>query len=912
MKRLYAFFLLLLLVAVQQQGSAQGKILLLFPETACDSAACLTFQVINPDTTAAMITRVWMPDSSSFSTPYVVSPDTIAGGDTVLFPLCFHPVKRGAISDSIYIVVAHASGNTDTLKIRLAGDGVAPALELIPSVINFPRTASGATSNRTIFIKNNGERAATLVAGDISFPAPFRLLTPFPVIIPAGDSVQVTIIFEPKQSGVYSEAVLVPSGCGAQLQLGMNGSTNIIGTGAVLRPSKSGLNEANLESIPCGGLRCVNLTLSNVGNAALTMQQLYWVLGNAGYFIDTIVTPTPTPFLIPENGQRIVKVCVQTDRAGTLRDTLVLKSNNRSSIAFGLVIDVSRSMEDPMRCGGTTTKRVEQARLQAMNFLSNTLLYLPGLGIQDQIAISRYSGTFSFPLVDHFFSLRNVTDAVRTSAVNAVSTTIINTVSGTQTGRAVVQMLDTLATSSLPNKVLVLLTDGQADSEDQRRFPIADIVSAATAAGVRVFTIGIGIEAFPRPQDRAAFRQYLGDMARQTGGETFEADDCDSLQFAFEKITDIVSRGNESREPFAIRITSPLVETDRDLLFDSTYVYAEGAADTVCQTITLTNVGEGEAIVDSIEFTDMLGNLTNEFFLKPNSPFPVRVRENRQVDVDICFTPKAIRGRGGKVRFGYNNCGGQPIFRALTGTGYGRANLRITDERIGAIGQRVTLPIYGDTALQFYQVKTITYSLRWNRTMLDLVGIRPGANAGTATVAITQPVAYQGKYATVGITVTGSALPTAGELALLDFDILRGDTLSTLIELTAGQFDDGNPKMLLNNAGTVILDSTCFRPFKPVQASGGLTKISVGQPSPNPAASDVVTLPVESSATSALFVQLFSTDGTTEQPAVRHLLPAGNSTISLSVRELPRGSYYLTARTPSGQITVRKFVVGGQ
>ena len=910
MKRLYAFFLLLLLVAIQQQGNAQGKILLLFPETPCDSASCITFPIINPDSTGLAITQVWMVDSVSFSTPYSVGSDTIAGGDTVLFPICFHPVKRGAISDSIYIVVRHASGS-DTLKIRLAGDGVAPALELTPSVINFPRTASGGSSNRTIFIKNNGERPVTFAAGMLSFPAPFRLVTPLPITIPPGDSVQIRIAFEPKQSGVYSEAVLVPSGCNVQLQLGMNGSTDIIGTGAVLRPSKSGLNEANLESVSCGGLHCVNLTLSNVGNAALTIEQLRWILGNRGYFIDTIVTPAPTPFLIPENGQRIVKVCVQADKPGLIRDTLVMKSNNRSSIAFGLVIDVSRSMEDPMRCGGTTTKRVQQARLQAMNFLSNTLLYLPGLGIQDQIAISRYSGTSSFPLVDHFFSLRNVTDAVRTAAVNAVSSTIITTVSGTQTGRAVVQMLDTLDKSSLPSKVLVLLTDGQADNEDQRLFPISNIVSAATAAGVRIFTIGIGIEAFPRAQDRAAFRQYLGDMARQTGGETFEAEDCDSLQFAFEKITDIVSRGNEAREPFVIRITSPLVESDRDLLFDSTYVYAEGLADTVCKTITLTNVGEGEAIVDSIQFTDMLGNLTDEFFLKPNSTLPVRVRENRQVDVDICFTPKTLRGRGGKVRFGYNNCGGQPIFRDLTGTGYGRANLRITDERIGAIGQRVTLPVYGDTALQFYQVKTLTYSLRWNRTILDLVGVRPGMLAANATVAITQPVTYQGKYATVGITVTGNALATAGELALLDFDILRGDTLATLIELTAGQFDDGNPKMLLKNAGTVILDSTCFRPFKPVQATGGVTKITVGQPSPNPAATDVVTLPVESSAASALFVEIFNTDGTTVGQTVQHLVPAGNTTMSVEVRQLPPGSYYLTARTPAGEITVRKFVVGG-
>ncbi|MBK8910621.1 MAG: choice-of-anchor D domain-containing protein [Chlorobi bacterium] len=909
MKRLYAFFLLLLLLAVQQQSSAQGKILLLFPETPCDSISCLAFPIINPDTTARQVTQVWITDSTSFSTPYAVSTDTIGRGDTLRFPICFHPTMRGAISDSLYIVVAHATG-ADTLKIRLAGDGIAPALELIPSVINFPRTASGGASNRTIFIKNSGERPITFAAGALSFPAPFRLVTPLPITIPAGDSVQITIAFEPKQSGVYSESVLIPSGCGIQIQFGMNGSTNIIGTGAVLRPSKSGLNEANLESVPCGGLRCVNLTLSNVGNAPLNMEQLRWVLGNAGYFIDTTVTPITLPFLIPENGQRIVKVCVEANTTGTIRDTLLMQSNTRTSIAFGLVIDVSRSMEDPMRCGSTTTKRVEQARLQAMNFLSNTLLYLPGLGIQDQIAISRYSGTDAFPFIDHFFSLRNVTDAVRTAAVNAVSTTILNTISGTQTGRAVMRMLDTLAKSPLPNKVLVLLTDGQADAADRANFSVPSIVSAANAAGVQVFTIGIGIAAFPRPQDRADFRKYLGDMAQQTGGETFEAEDCDSLQFAFEKITDIVSRGNQVREPFAIRITSPRVEADRDLVFDSTYVYAEGTADTICQTITLTNVGEGEALVDSIEFTDMLGNPTNEFFLKPNSTFPVQVRQNRQVDVEICFTPKALRGRGGKVRFGYNNCGGQPIFRALAGTGYGRANLRITDERIGAIDQQVTLPIYGDTALQFYQVRTITYSLRWNRTMLDLVGVRPGMSAGAATVAITQPVTYQGSYATVGITVTGSALPTAGELALLDFNILRGDTLATLVELTAGQFDDGNPKMLLKNAGTVILDSTCFRSFKPVQAGGGVTKISVGQPLPNPAVDDAITLPVESSAASALFVEIFNTGGATVGPTTRHTLPAGNSTLTLDVRQLPPGSYYLTTRTPAGEIAMRKFVVG--
>ena len=557
-------------------------------------------------------------------------------------------------------------------------------------------------------------------------------------------------------------------------------------------------------------------------------------------------------------------------------------------------------MDTALDCGvANPPSRLEEALTQAEVFIDNTLLYLPALGIQDQIAVNLYSGTprrpFG-PVVERVFPLTNVTDPVRTAAKTSLGTAIQR--GGTWTGQGVRDMISVLSSSPLNDRVIVLLTDGVASAGDRADNPLDAIVREANAAGVRIFTIGLGV-----PNNGAAADYVLG-MATGTDGLRFLANDCGSLGEAFARITELVSEGGVWREPFQITVSAPqlIAETIR---FDSTYIY-----DDTCRVLTLTNVGEGEAIVTGLDFADALGAPTTEFYLEAGATsFPIMIPENGQRQIRVCFRPDGLRERTGQVNAVYNDCFAVDATGLVFGTGFAIANLRIDDERITLPGQTVTLPVYGDSTLAGYEVNTINWQVRWNRTMLELQSVSPGAAAGGATVVAAGTVVEQGDFAIVDLSATGPALLTPGELALLEFELLRGDTLATLVEIVAGQMEDGNPKLLVANAGLVEHDSICFRELRPISYNRPASKITVGTPTPTPSESGNVRLGIESPEETGFLLEIFAVDGRTVRSAERYGAPAGRSSLVIDLDTLTSGTYYLRITDDAGSIAFRTIVI---
>lgn len=889
------FFLVVGFLALLASAAHAQPVVVNFPSIPCDSTACDSLVLTNSSTDGAELIVLDMRDSTSFSVAISTPlPITIAASGRFTLPICFTPARRGNISDSLLIVVRRGVV-TDTVRARLTGKGLGPVLDAVPNVLNFPKTNPASTSSLTMKIYNNGEEAYDLTAAKLPVPPPFALVTTLPLRIAPGDSVEIEITFTPPTNGIYSKQVDLPVGCNTQLQLGFNGVTDLIGTGAVLRISKTGFNPVNDEQIPCDSIRCTTLTLSNIGNAPLIVEGLNWLVGTLGY---TITNPPAVPFIIAPQDHRDVQICLSSKQRGTLRDTLLVTSNTRSSIAFGILIDVSGSMKATMNCNGITSTRIEEAKTQAKNFIGRTVLYLPTVGIQDQLAISTYT-TYQFsprPLIEDIFPLTAITDAQRIAAQNTI--TAVTTGDGTPTGAGLLHMIDVVAQSPLKNRVIVLLTDGIPSGNDAITNPITTVIARANQAGIRVFTIALDI-------DNPTGRTYLRQLVDGTGGQGFEAvgSDCRTLQEAFEAITDIVSRGGRTTEPFRIKIQSPFLVTLNGVTFDSVHV-----GGTICRSITVTNAGEGTALLDSAQFLDLLGQPTNEFYLQAGTQFPILIPESGQANLTICFNPKKIRVREGEMRLFYNDCGSVPTSAGLSGAAWAGANLRISDSRIGLPGTNVTLPVYADSSLEEYSVNTIVYSLRWNKTMLDLRGVTPGARSGGATLTISKPVSYGPRYATVEITANGTGLPGGGELAQVEFTVLRGDSLATAVELTQGLFEDNNPKTSLVNAGLVQLDSTCFRDSKPVSI-GTVAKVSVGDVSPNPVRGAAVKLPLESDGAGTLRFTLYNSDGAQIAASRDVAVTAGKGAIEIDIAGLAAGSYYVMVRTPDGASLFRKLLI---
>lgn len=866
-----------------------------FGEVPCEVTVCDTLWVIGtgPDN---VISNLRLRDGTSFRIPdEFFPPISIVSGDSVGVPLCFSPSRRGTIVDSALIVVERG-GKPDSIRVRLTGTGIGPNIVIDPIVLNFPKTTPPGVATLPTTFENTGERPFLLTAADLPIPPPFRLLTPMPQVIEPGQSVFLQVEFRPTERGIFSIPINVSVGCNRVLQVGLNGSTNFIGTGGVLRVSKVGFNPANDERVPCDVSQCTEVTLSNVGNASLRVDSIAWADGSFGFFFP--IAPA-LPLIIGPNESRTVEVCINATQAGRLQDTLRVKSNDRRSIAFGMVIDASNSMDTALDCGANSPTRIEEAIKQTQLFIDNTLLYLPALNIQDQIAIIDYSserkGSDIVPVVNQDFPLTSVTDDTRAAARASVAG--ISLIGGTWTGHALRTMIRTLAESPLEDRVIVLQTDGTTNDPDLDSNKLETIIREADSLGIRIFTIGLKLTA-------PAGIAYLNALANGTGGLSIIANDCGSLEDAFAQITEIVSQGSTWQEPFKITVTSPRILAD-NVRFDSLYIFSD-----TCVSLTLTNVGEGDAIVNGIDFQDMAGQVSTEFSLDGESvDFPFTIPENEQKTIDVCFRPNGLRLREGLTVVDYNDCNQEPGSGAVTGVGVAEANLRIDDERMALPGDAVTLPIYGDSALMGYDVDTIVWTVRWNRTMLELNAVRPGNASNGATVVMSGPVTFDGRFASVELTAAGPALQASGQLAEMDFTFLRGDSLAAYVELVSARFQDGNPKAVLKNAGVVVYDSTCFRELRPILYKGPAAKVSIGSVSPVPATGSAINVALDASAETSVRLDLFDASGSVVHQSQQYALPKGESVLDIEVGELRSGVYHLRIRTDDGETLFSKLII---
>ncbi|HLU66179.1 MAG TPA: VWA domain-containing protein [Kofleriaceae bacterium] len=110
---------------------------------------------------------------------------------------------------------------------------------------------------------------------------------------------------------------------------------------------------------------------------------------------------------------------------------------------------------------------------------------------------------------------------------------------GTAIGDAVGLALAQLRRSEARSKVIILLSDG--DSNVAYKMDPEEATSLAAKMGVRVFTVLVGREerGFPFGSTQYAVNpELLRNMARETGGIYFRADDDAALEQSFEQIRD--------------------------------------------------------------------------------------------------------------------------------------------------------------------------------------------------------------------------------------------------------------------------------------------------------------------------------------------------------------------------------------
>ncbi len=318
-----------------------------------------------------------------------VSPATLAVNATCTVSVTFTPGATGARSASVSIT-DNAAGSPQTAA--LTGTGTAPTATLTPPSLSFVAQTTGTTSPaQTSTLRNSG--TAPMVISSIVMTgtnaADFAQVSDCP-LSPATLGVNATctisVTFTPGATGARTASVsITDDASGSPHSLGLSG------TGAAAAPSV-GLNPTSLDF----GTRAVGTTsaaqsstLTNTGNAPLTISGIALTGTNAGDFAQTNTCPVaPSTLAAGANctisvtftpgaaGSRSAGVSV-TDDAGGSPQTVALTGAGQApavtltptSLGYGsqLIGTTSAAQSATLRNSGTAPLTISSIGLGGAN-----------------------------------------------------------------------------------------------------------------------------------------------------------------------------------------------------------------------------------------------------------------------------------------------------------------------------------------------------------------------------------------------------------------------------------------------------------------------------------------------------------------------------------------------------------------
>ncbi len=851
-----------------------------FDTTLCGTKKCMN--VVFKDTGAAPLTintheAFFGTFAADASTPFFY-PLTLNPGDSVVYDICYSPTSAGNF-DTVTSMFQYDLNSSDTLT--LIGRSTGSKFSTSTTSLDFGVLPIFNTNCKTFSIDNLGDGILNLItpsATDTEFT-----IQGWPATVAPGGNGSVTICFTPDSGGVHSGKVWL-----RYFACGVLDSTAIDVTGAGSVPSKVPLgpvlqilnNPTNFDTTLCGTTKCIQTTLTNTGNASLSITQFGQVTTpfalNGG-------APLSLPIILQPNQSKTIDLCYAPDASPEI-DSLVIPfvADNRVSLSIAMVFDISGSMTSPTGTPGVS--RIIAANTGGKIFLDN-LINDPVRNIIDEAAIVQFSSAINVlpaPL-PHF-----------TTNIPLLKANVPSVASGgTRLYDAIDSTIRLLKTRNQPGRrVIVLLSDGD-DNTGYVQARIDAIVSAA-ANNVRIFTIGIGNSL------SANGLKTLASMALGTGGQTYQTNNPDTLVQIYQQIADSLSRnlpGNltiKGRSVAPILTISPLVVN-----FDSVKV---GNSRTF--PITLRNTGDA-----GIRF-DTLPAAVNGFSIQ--ATLPIIIPPGGSFTANATFAPSRLRVLDTAYTFTVSPCH-NPVRFAMQGVGYDSVIIALEDTVVAKPGSEAIIPIHLLSKIPAeYDVTSFEVTLSHNKTMLYPESPAAATNLTATAPFLTQSVnnAFDNTNDTSSNSFALSGTPMASAsgdtiLVKLRFTALLGNSVTTPVTIVSAQFADGNPKVGIVSKGIFSIDSLCYLNKRLIDASArirGAFIIHVGQ-----GASSVnigYTLPSADITTLAVFDEI----GQVVYSAEPGLLPAGDQENSIDSRSLRNGLYFVKIQS-GGQTDNASFFI---
>jgi Mg-chelatase subunit ChlD len=609
----------------------------------------------------------------------------------------------------------------------------------------------------------------------------------------------------------------------------------------------------DFDTTMCGTTKCGTVTFRNAGDTTLRV-----------YSIDAATAPFSsqfaTPFELAPGAARTFPVCYTAPGGGS-RDTqrIAYRADTRVSLSIGMLFDVSASMLSAIGAGDATT-RIAAAHNAGRSFIDNILTTAD---IHDEAAVFQFASTTDFAVRQSWTDDRALLRAAVPDAAPGVNTCLYN---------AIAQTIGHVAPRR-NRKVLIVLTDG-ADGCNQSGSTVATAIAAAQAAGVRVFTIGIG----------GANAGVLTQIANATGGRYFTATSMSDLVGVYRTIATLLSQNIDGALELRGRSVSPrMVIEPIALVFDSTRV---GQAR--CLPVLIRNTGDAPLRVvgvDGLAAPFEIGALPTEPILPGAS-----------ATAEICFRPDRLRLLAGTAMFRHNACGEDPVRLPLAGIGYDSLTLALRGTFGARPGSIIEIPVILLESLPaIYDVRSLTLTVAYDKTVLYPAGdvvVRDGTLSATMP-GIAHSSAYGAIEASTRITIDGDVLTgDAGDtVARLAFTVLHGTALSTTVRITEATIADGNPRAGRIDSAVVVADSLCYQADRLIDASaryGGIFKSVLAR---RDGSAGLATYAIATAA--ATRMTLHDALGREVLRIVDEWLDAGQHSAPIDMSGLANGAYYL-------------------
>ena len=382
----------------------------------------------------------------------------------------------------------------------------------------------------------------------------------------------------------------------------------------------------NFDTTFCQTTKCRSITFRNIGD---TLLQVYSVDALTAPFIGAI-----PPFSLGPSQSRTFDLCYRPMSAPTIDSQRVgLRADSRVSLSVALLFDSSASMQTLISPGIT---RAQAAKDAATDFIDGLLATTD---IQDEAGVFSFAVPSSYTVSQTFTTDKLLLKAAVPSVGGGTGTCIYD---------ALMKTIDRVKLRA-KNRVIIVLTDGD-DSGTGICGPTlpADVIAAAVAAKVTIFTIGIG----------SANPAVLTQIATGSGGQHFTATTNTDLIGVYRSIATRLS--NNISLSFLLRGqgVSPVIAVTPSLVD----FYSVKVGSSACQPVVITNNGNAPL---SIPF---IAGILAPFTMQ--NPPSAAIPPGGSASFNVCFTPTQLGFQQTNGNVQHNACGQASMPLTLRGVGY--------------------------------------------------------------------------------------------------------------------------------------------------------------------------------------------------------------------------------------------------